>query len=346
MLVLVLSLFSEYLVKRQAKRLLYVVIVLCFWAVTAMAESVPPSAERILANLNVALKQQNYTGVFIYEFGSQFESYRIEHNIVAGREVESLYRLSGNEQEFVRTGDVGCGTLGNRLLSGQHLNMGSGQTLGLEKNYRLVLAGQDRIAGRPVWVVQIMPNDEYRYGLILSIDQQSHLLMRSVVFDAQKVVPLERLQFVSLDVGTASPSAVTEGVSERTATELSPSRCVGKHFSAEGHSPWKPTWVPAGFIHTGYAYTKEDGYMETYTDGLSAFSVFVKSVESPKHNARTRQRTQQGVSARGAGMALVNTLVQGGQTLTVVVVGEIPFPTAQKIVQSVRLVELAEDPNP
>ncbi len=296
-----------------------------------------PRPEVLLSLMSTALREKTYSGEFTYEHGSKLETFHIVHSVEEGQESERLYRLTGPEQEFVRSGIAACGTIGGHLLGGSRLTSSDGQYFGLDRYYRATLLGQDRIAGRYVWLLQLIPQDEYRFGITLAIDAESQLLMRYVIYDARKKIALERMQFVSLDVGVAEPPAA---VDEEAQIAVAPHRCVGATYSPDGHSPWKPAWLPPGFILTGYSYSEEDGHMETYTDGVSWFSVFVRPSAD---DAQTLQgRIQQGVSSRGAVMALISALPGDDETLFVSVVGEIPLPAAQKVSLSIRKVAEAQ----
>lgn len=292
------------------------------------ASSEVPRAEVLLAKMSAAIKSSSYAGKFTYEHGSQLESYRISHQVVDGRERAFLQRLTGADTRIVREGEPGCGTIGRHLLAGARLSSSDGAQYGLERFYKSSVLGKDRIAGREAWLIQLMPRDEYRFGLVLAIDSLSHLLLRHVIFDPRKRVALERMQFVSLELG--EDSLVTDG-----AVDVSAERCISDTYSPAGHSPWKPTWLPPGFILTGYEFHDDDGHMETYTDGIASFSIFVKSVDEA---IVEEGRIQQGVSSRGASMALITAIAKPGETQHVSVVGEIPLSAAQKVSLSVRQV--------
>ena len=299
------------------------------------ADPVPP--QLLLAQMASAIKSTSYSGEFTYEHGSRLETYRLVHQVTEGRELESLQRLTGKNSLVSRSGDAGCGTIGRYLLAGARLASSEGDMYGLERFYHISTVGVDRIAGRQAWVVQLVPVDDYRFGLVLAIDRETYLLLRHVVFDARKKVALERIQFASLELGEVA--SATEN-----ATEVSSERCITDTYTPDGHSPWKPTWLPPGFILTGYEYHDKDGHMETYTDGVSSFSVFVKQGldGSPEED-----RIQQGVSSRGASMALITSRSLGGQPRQISVVGEIPLSAAQKISLSVRKASLeAREPSP
>lgn len=293
--------------------------------------------------------------------------YRVVHRVVAGEEYESLQRLTGNDQQFVRSGASVCGTIGGHLLAGARLNLPSGEVLALERYYSAGIVGIDRVAGRMAWVVELIPKDDYRFGMILSIDQENSLLLSHVIFDASKLITLERMQFVSLAVGEPESESESESEPETEAAELDVNtfpaesdlakgvstrqvqarRCVTDSFSPTGSSPWKPTWLPPGFILTGYFLDEETGHMETYTDGVSSFSIFVNEgadIPESMEKLKTGGGVYQGVSSRGANMVLLNSTVVDNVLRQISVVGEVPLSTAQKVSLSVRNVVVPSQP--
>lgn len=293
------------------------------------AELSLPRADELLAKMSAAIKNTDYSGEFTYEHGSQLESFRIIHQVVDGREFESLQRLTGAASQVERIGDPSCGTIGRQLLSGVQLESSLGRYFSIDRVYQSAVVRRERIAGREAWIVQLIPRDEFRFGIELAIDEQSFLPLRHLVFDARKKIALERTQFVSLNLGEVDSLP-------ENAIEVSPEQCAGSSsFTPDGQSPWQPTWLPPGFISTGYQYDELHGHMETYTDGVSSFSVFVIAMtDTSAHD----NRIQQGVASRGASMALVTSLAVGGDAQHISVIGEVPLSVANKVSLSIRRV--------
>jgi len=285
----------------------------------AYAQNAVPSAENLLIKFSDALRTLNYQGVFTYEYSGKLETFGLLHLVEDGVERDLIYRTNGPEQSFSRVVDAGCHTIGGKFLYGRQLTSANGDLFGLQHFYRIAVAGNDRIAGRDVWVVQFVPKDEFRYGMSLAIDQENHLLMRYIVFDEQKKSALERMQFASIKVGANAEELLSSA--GETHQDIPGSRCVGDTYSPSGHSPWKPTWLPPGFILTEYSYAEEEGHMETYTDGLHSFSLFVKRSELP---VEYDQRVHQGSSSNGALTALLTMDPYQNRSLPVSDGGEVP----------------------
>jgi sigma-E factor negative regulatory protein RseB len=327
-----------------------------------------PSAEYLLSKLGPAIRGLDYEGIFTYEYGGKLETFQLLHLVDSDHEFEQIERITGLKQNFSRSGQAACNTIGSNLLSGRQLSASNGGRYGLNYFYRFSTAGSDRVAGRDVWVIKLIPLDEFRYGLSFSIDKETFLPLRYVVFDPRKSAALERMQFASLDLNplrSQQKVLIEEEAStdsgERTmehaeaelpvSNESSPvsslfdvvnirsSQCVEKTYSPPGHSPWKPTWLPPGYLLTGYSFSEEQGHMETYTDGLTAFSIFVLETDAA---ANSEQRIQQGVSSKGAITAMLSQVPYRGSILSVSIVGELPARVAQKITLSLAQVKIPE----
>ena len=302
--------------------------------VPTYADELMPTPAGLLSLMASSVRERDYQGEFTYEYSGSVNSYQITHAVINGVEREKIYPLNGIKTEILRSGrSLECGTIGAKLLSGLKITSSDGLEFGLEKNYHFVLRERDRIADKMVWVVQLIPRDEHRLGVSVALDVESHLPLRYLVFNDEKKL-VERLQFVSLDYDISLTE--TDFLSADNALNIvTPSSlCVKDSYTPAGHSPWKPGWLPRGFLHTGYSYSDEDGFMETYTDGLGSFSVFVKPAEAL--TAQTGNRLEQGIAQKGASIAILNLLPVDSVPLQISVVGEIPRATAQKIALSLR----------
>lgn len=293
---------------------------------------VPPMPEQLLTQMSKALETTTYSGEFTYQYGRQIESYKIIHQVDGERVRESLQSLTGKDESVSRLGSASCGTIGRHLLAGARLSFSGGQAYGVGLVYKASVIAQDRVAGRDAWVVELAPKDEYRFGLVLAIDQNTFLPLRYFIYDASKSIALEHTQFVSLSLNNVAPIP-------EDATNASPERCISETYSPEGHSPFKPTWLPPGFILTGYVFHSDDGHMETYTDGISSFSIFVRpGVGDQQRDSRIKQA----VASKGATKALITSRNDQGELQHISIVGEVPLSVAQKVSLSVRRIASME----
>lgn len=306
----------------------------------AMAEISP---QQQLVAMSHAFKEQNYQGTFIYGQADKVESLSIAHAVDAGVERERLVHLDGPLREIVRNGhSVTCVHPGDQILRLEHsipagpfAQVFNKDVEKLSSFYTLQPKGTSRIAGHMANVLHIIPKDVYRYGYRLWLDQGSNLLLKSEMVDQSGRV-LERFQFTQLEIGLKAADMVLQ---------VSPSSKM--HQVAQHHLPvsavadpdkssglrWHLAWMPKGYAKASqenrYLGQAKSGKKQMYTDGMSAFTVFVER--------RGRGNLPSGISRRGATVAVVrHSQLNGGQQV-ITVVGEVPSMTAEKIAASVQL---------
>ena len=199
---------------------------------------------------------------------------------------------------------------------GSLLLMGSGSSFKPNPNYDYSVRGRNRVAGRVVDLLRVLPKDQYRYGFTLGLDQETGLMLFAVVRSPKRI--LERVQFTSLNI--SSPPA-----SEPPADKPS---C--KDLQVTSESPLAPTWVPNGFTLAAYTYSEKTGHVETYTDGLVSFSLTVQN-----RLAKSKEALQ-GEAQRGATVIKLALVAVENAPVQITIVGEIPPGTANRILRSVR----------
>lgn len=293
---------------------------------SAFAEAVE-TVEQILQKASLAVQEQNYRGKYTYDAGSGLETLEIIHGVIDGIEHERVFHLNGNKRDFIRLGrSVNCVSAGNFLLRGGLVAQASGE-VGLPSNYHFYIRGDERIAGRMASVVQITPKDQFRYGYILAIDKNSYLPLLAITM-ADGRTAVERFQAVDITIGdydTSDLQALAEHENKALSFVDTPCGEVSEPSTA-----WRPRWVPTGFVMSHGRETKRFEDSLTYTDGLSSFTVFLKAVED-KNQLRNGSAQKGATSAVLAGGASDTGLYQ------VVLIGEIPAQTAQRVVSSINL---------
>lgn len=320
-------------------------------------------AHELLDKMSHAQRELDYSGVFTYEFGSHLESLKIVHAVRDQVEHERLLHLDGEPREILRKGhEIDCIHGGARKVrldhsipAGMFAQRYSQHGNDFAEIYDLRIIGMDRVADRLVYKVAISPRDSYRYGHMLYIDKQSHLLLKSIIYDSKGDV-LERFQFSSIDVGQAIADAELDPSTDNyVLTRHYPDEAVDSGADATHEVPassekasstkqtpwtWEVVWVPDGFAMTGRDVRRQGisepsnqrtASLETlmYTDGLSAFSVFLESGEDLPQGS--------GEAHQGATVAFSRDLMLNGQRFLLTVVGEVPYLTAEKVASSVQI---------
>ena len=284
-------------------------------------------AERVrdlLSKMSTAVRELDYRGLFTYEYGGSLETLRIVHTVKDGVEYERLQHLSGPEREVVRAGQpVDCLNPGDQLLRGRLSKLGSSDSIA--SLYHFYIRGQERVAGREAVILQALPKDQYRYGYTLAIDVETGLPLKSLLIGSKKRV-LERFQFVELELGPVLGEGDHRPESPRYRVAdhgLSPCN-IEAETSPER---WQATWLPEGFVFSGQREPAGRGEMLMFTDGLTAFSVFIEPTKSPV--------AIEGRAQRGATVAFISRLVSNQVPYRITVVGEVPALTAQRVAASI-----------
>ncbi len=279
------------------------------------------SVQSLFANMSRVAHELNYRGSFTYEYlnNPSLQSFRISHWVVDGVEHERLQYLNGPEREIVRRGhQLDCFSPGDQLLQGRLQQVGT-RLAGLDELYQFQAHYNERVAGRLATVLQVLPRDAYRHGYILSVDQETGLILKSLMVDSGGRV-LERYQFIELELNPAIQELEADPARRQRHAQNMPADC--NQTQAGQPERWQLRWVPAGFAFAGQRDVDSGRDMLMYTDGLTTFSVFIEPAS---------QQPPEGLGQRGATLAFMSKVNRGDQLYRVTVVGEIPAAAAEQI---------------
>ncbi len=199
----------------------------------------------------------------------------------------------------------------------------------LEAYYDFSVGDADRVAGRTARIVRIDPRDEFRYGFRLWLDEETALLLKSILLD-EKANVLEQFMYTSLNLPQHIPDSMLmpeisgEGFTWYT-NEGAKSTAHGK-----ATSEWEVTALPAGFTmdSSGEEPIPNRGTLVrhmVFSDGLASFSLYIERFE-------TGSEPFTGTSQMGA-VSAFGRVIDGVQ---VTVVGEVPRVTVEKVGRAVR----------
>ncbi|MDZ7826787.1 MAG: MucB/RseB C-terminal domain-containing protein [Gammaproteobacteria bacterium] len=203
------------------------------------------------------------------------------------------------------------------------------------EGYAVELAGRGRIAGRPAHRVDLIPDDDTRYGYRLWLDDATGMLLRSELRDPSGD-RLEIFQFVRIEMDVPVPEAdlTPELGGSRVRHRLTYAEPGAEEEDSAAPGPrWKAGWLPSGFTMTVTDIRRvpaHDRPVHTlrYSDGLAAFSVFVERSRGQPGWQHSRRR--------GATSAVMRELEVDDQgRFLVTVVGEIPMRTAERVAGSI-----------
>ncbi|KPX49879.1 MucB/RseB C-terminal domain-containing protein [Pseudomonas syringae pv. tagetis] len=288
-------------------------------------------AQDAISRLAKADQQQSYQGTFVYERNGSFSTHRIWHRIAEGKVQERLLQLDGSAQEVLRVdGLTQCvsGTLEAGVANPADSTSRAFDVKKLSAWYDIKIVGKSRVAGRQATIVALSPKDQHRYGLELHLDNETGLVLKSLLL-SEKGQLLERFQFTDLDTaGNLSDQML------KVSADCKPVSAVKvRPESSIGPVAWHSDWLPPGFEISSSGVRKNASAQSSvtrlmYGDGLARFSVFIEAV---KGGPSTDIRTQLGPT-----VAVSRRLATPQGDMMVTVVGEIPMGTAERIALSMR----------
>lgn len=313
-----------------ARSLLGHPLVLVTFAFCANASA--EEARQWLDKMNRAVEDLNYQGTFVHVLEGTPETLRIIHRNADGRSAERIESLDGAGREIIRQdGQVQCILPDRRVVLLEERRELSPLVSSLpsysdelEPHYALKLHSTARVANRAAQILEIKPRDEFRYGYMLWLDQETAMPLRSQLIDDKGAI-VEQILFTDIDLHSEIPAeAIVATIDTTGFTTLRPPESSPL---AEG-IPWRAASVPGGFklsVATHSQIAGSDYPVEhlVYSDGLATVSVFI---EDP----HTKSEVTDGFSKMGSTNAFSLTL--RGRKVTAV--GEVPRQTVRTIASS------------
>ncbi|WP_164880880.1 MucB/RseB C-terminal domain-containing protein [Aestuariirhabdus litorea] len=312
------------------------------WISPSVLAETHEKSEIWLRAMNEAYSTLSFRGNLVFQNAQGLNTLSIVRDLSGNQHRARMVYLDGRYREVVRDGE-----LVTFLNSDQVLRFEHGETVvtpeqmlrrfsALGDSYRSEFVGRDRVAGRAAIMVNVVPGDRHRYGYQLWLDEQTGLLLKSLMLDDKGGV-LERLQFVSLQVGSdIRPEELRLSVDVQQLPEqlVTTHRIESRLDLDETDRPlnWQVGWVPAGFSLTQRDERRSpvgkhpvDSLM--YSDGLASFSLFVELDDENLLSEAT--------DSNGATTAISRVFRDHEDYYMVTVVGEIPLGTAERIAVSI-----------
>jgi sigma-E factor negative regulatory protein RseB len=293
-------------------------------------------ARKNLELMTAAMSQMSYQGTFVYVRDDVVETMRITHVTDDTGVRERIYSVSGPHREVIRDRKgVRCvlqdsaSVVEDQVVASSYfpelpLSIIEGDASG----YRLETGGEARIAGHTARRVSISPEDKFRYGYDFWLEEQTGLLLKWVLFDANHK-PLAKLMFTDLAMGSAidlseleSDSRAADFVEMKT---FNPQETV----VTQANPRWQPANLPPGFHLATYNHKSgADGVYEhmVYSDGLAAVSVYIE-----------HQGSESGLDLGISQLGTNNAYSRKQGLLQITVIGEVPVVTVKTIAKEMAL---------
>jgi sigma-E factor negative regulatory protein RseB len=313
----------------------FVFLLLALISASSFAVDQTPAAQKLIRQMSEANHKLNYEGVFVYRRHGKMDTMRIIHKVGENGVQERIVSLTGFAREVIRDkNSVTCILPDNESVMVEkssprqfRISQLPEQINKVSEYYTFSIAGQDRVANRPAWVVDILPRDDFRYGYQLWIDLESKLLLKSELKNKEGM-PIEQFFFAKLQIVEEIPDEWLEpeisGVGYTWHDNSSEDYPVHK-----GNVSWKATWMPDGFVMSDQEKQNvEESQMPVehlmYSDGLAMVSVFVEKLDKPVN-----------VVTGPSSMGGVNTFSTMSDSYLITAVGEVPRDTVKLFAKSV-----------
>ena len=304
---------------------------------------VDPAA--LVRDMSAALKTLNYEGTFVHVQGMHMTSMHILHSSDAHGELERLKSLDGEAREVIRNNSlVTCIWPGTQSVvvsksKPRDLLPQVNADLASNERYRFTLGMPDRVAGLPTHVVNVEPTDSFRYGYRFWIDQDTHMLLRSMLLDGEHKA-VEQVMFTHIDYpDTIDPARFDVSPSTGQLSWLEPKRAKATSglpkVLAKQVDRVSFQNLPSGYREVSETYSPmpiNDGPIShvMLSDGMASVSVYVEYVTADAHT-----QSSAGLSTMGA----MNAFGLSTESAFITAVGEVPADTVRAIAMAVQIAQ-------
>ncbi len=293
----------------------------------------------LLKEMSEAVRTLNYRGVMVYARPGEMRTLRIVHRNEEGREQERIQSLGAEPREILRDEDVVTCILpkdrqvmlDRRDIRGVLGTVRQFSTEELAPHYLIVREENSRLIDRVCEVYYLKPQDEYRYGYRIWVDEETSLPLKlDLVSQSGKV--LEQAMFTQVEF----PEQIDD-------SEMKPALNPADYqwirhdetdsMPIRGESLWRIRKLPPGFrlVDRGMRMPADSTIPIEhllYSDGLATVSVMLK----PMRNKRVRFL---GMSRMGAMHVYARQV--NGQHVTVM--GEVPEATVEYFARQLEAIE-------
>ncbi|CAM2938333.1 sigma-E factor regulatory protein RseB [Vibrio rarus] len=293
----------------------------------ALADTSP--AEALLHKMSVASDTLNYEMSYVLIRKSSIEPLVYRQASDNDTQFAQLMYLSGPVREVIRRGNeisyiepgIDPFTIASDKMVAPLMPMLDVSPEKIKDYYDFVKVGRAREAGSATEVVRVVPKDGQRYSYIVWIDEQTALPLRADLMDRNGEI-LEQYRTVSYSI-TDHLIPIMKGLEKAHLPDV-----VTLPDGSVDEISWSASWMPQGFVSQkmqSHPLLGSNRIVESqiYSDGLFQFSIYVAPEDEL---SLKRQLVRQGR------LTLQSAVVNHHE---IIVVGDIPPSTAQRILQSV-----------
>jgi len=305
-------------------------------------------AQRLVGLMQQTYLNGNFELIALQLGQGRLEPLRITHSVAALTDGSESEQVSAIEHHIYLNGPASEALkIDGRLfffeqglqplvLSAEHLPGLLPKLVGVEletlcDSYRLVLAGRNRIAGRIAQVVRVIPKDPSLYPMQLWIDLATKLPLRMDLLNREEQL-IAQLMVVSLLPLPNRPNWLEE--LSNIALPLPTFNAnvdQAEKTQEQNEFKWSVAWLPKGLVPVyedfhALPLIQSTAAYKKFSNGMVDISVYVSKLEN--NPQVQRQRVIQ------SSVSLYSMVVD---EFEIIVVGEIPIETAQRIAESVTI---------
>ncbi|KPU82309.1 sigma-E factor regulatory protein RseB [Psychromonas sp. PRT-SC03] len=281
-----------------------------------------------LQQMQKAYTDKNYEILYIKSVQNKVEPMQLLHGVINGEGLSYVRYLNGAIRESLQsTSQISYFEQGRQPYTLKtdidksvfariaHYNYQSGL-----KSYHYIIVGKGRVAGKRALAIRLISKDPYRYSYIIWLDMETALPLRLDTVTSSNLI-LEQALVVSLYV-TKDVNPWLLKVSQQRLPQT-----VHVHETKKKAS-WKLGWLPPGFKvikSDQHKLAASDDNLLSYlmlSDGIVRISIYISPIKKLMEEDKIIQH----------GAMLIYTLQEGRMEVTLI--GEIPIPSAQRIVKS------------
>jgi len=304
----------------------------CLSITTVTAEEVEPKALQWLQSVSQAMKSLDYKGTVAFFKNGRLDTMKYFHAIEAGKQQERLLSLNSPMREVIReAGTVRCVfkkskeiVVNHRPVSDSFLIDLPDDLSGLGAAYQLQIRDEESVVMLPVYVVSIVPKDQYRYERKIWIDKESFLPLKTEVYDLSGAT-VEQVVFTDIKVGEKSVFIdVAEDEKDAKVKHLHKNELL-----AIDQASFLVQNLPQNFQQVFFTRMNTDDAEQSVehlllSDGFSSVSVYKET---------KAKDAQEGLQTLGS----VKSFTQIIDDHQITVLGEVPVKTVKFIAQGIKL---------
>jgi len=303
-------------------------LILLFVSVCAYADD----AWQMLEKTAFAARELNYSGQFVYQSGNQTRVIDITHMNQDGHEMTRNVVLEGPPREVYSQGnDIVIFQPKNEKVM---IEKRRGQNLFpamlptdlrlIKSSYTARLGAIETVAGRNAQIIDLMPNDAFRYSYKIWTDIEFGLLLKMTLLNSKNET-LEQIYFNQINM-----------LNSQDVNWFQPKIDVSKSYVVEDNAQvthiednWIVAQLPTGYRKIDQVQRIVPGKSAPvnqiiFSDGIASVSLFIEPIAKGTH-------PKTGHMLIGSTNICAN-VIDGYQ---IMVVGEVPAETVQQIAKAV-----------